>query len=125
MKFKFDPNQAYQIQAVEAAVDLLQGQPRLEAAVQFQLGTLSAVANRIDLTEADLLKNLQRVQSHNQIIQDQVLKYVEEEIDAATGCRTVQFPNFSMRWRPAPARRMYIYGPFWNSTNVTVCASSL
>ena len=108
MKFKFDPNQAYQIQAVEAAVDLLQGQPRLEAAVQFQLGTLSAVANRIDLTEADLLKNLQRVQSHNQIIQDQVLKYVEEEIDAATGCRTVQFPNFSIEMETGTGKT-YVY----------------
>ena len=31
MKFKFDPNQAYQVQAIEAAVDILLGQPRIEA----------------------------------------------------------------------------------------------
>ena len=80
MKFKFDPNQAYQVQAVEAAVDLLQGQPRLEATVQFQFGTLSAVTNHLDLTGVDLLKNLQRVQSRNHITPDQTLKYIEAEI---------------------------------------------
>ena len=108
MKFKFDPNQAYQVQAIEATVDILLGQPRIEAAVPFQLGTLSAVANRLDLTETDLLKNVQRVQAHNHITPDQALKYIEEEIETASGNRTVRFPNFSIEMETGTGKT-YVY----------------
>lgn len=108
MKFKFDPNQAYQVQAIEAAVDILLGQPRIEAAVPFQLGTLSAVANRLDLTETDLLKNVQRVQAHNHITPDQALKYIEAEIETASGSHTVRFPNFSIEMETGTGKT-YVY----------------
>lgn len=108
MKFKFDPNQAYQVQAVEAAVDLLQGQPRFEASVEFQFGSLSAVTNRLDLTGVDLLKNLQRVQSRNHITPDQTLKYIEAEIETSKGSRTVRFPNFSIEMETGTGKT-YVY----------------
>ncbi len=108
MKFKFDPNQAYQVQAVEAAVDLLQGQPRFEASVEFQFGILSAVTNHLDLTGVDLLKNLQRVQSRNHITPDQTLKYIEAEIETSKGSRTVRFPNFSIEMETGTGKT-YVY----------------
>ena len=108
MKFKFDPNQTYQVQAVEATVDLLLGQPRIEAAVPFQLGTRSAVGNRLDLTEAELHKNVLRVQARNQIAPDQTLKYIEAEIETASGSRTARFPNFSIEMETGTGKT-YVY----------------
>ena len=108
MKFKFDPNQAYQVQAVEAAVELLRGQPRFEAAVPFQFGTLSAVANHLDLTQVALLKNLQRVQARNHITPDQALQRIEAEIETARGNHTVRFPNFSIEMETGTGKT-YVY----------------
>lgn len=64
MEFRFDPNQEFQVKAIEAVADLFEGQTRTRAVVRFQQGTLSlaAVANRLDLGEADLLANLRSVQ---------------------------------------------------------------
>jgi len=50
MRFKFDPNQDFQIHAVEAVTDLFDGQGRVTGGMRFQEGTLNlaAVANRLD-----------------------------------------------------------------------------
>lgn len=81
MKLQFDPNQDYQRQAINAVVDLFEGQPLSSSELDFNFshGSLSlsenGVGNNIVLTEEQLLKNLQEVQERNGI------KPVTEELD--------------------------------------------
>jgi len=72
MELKFDANQDYQLQAIEAVTDLFTGQPRIQADLKFSLGhsSFAAVANRLDLDETELLANLHTVQRRNNITPD-------------------------------------------------------
>jgi len=68
MIFKFDANQEYQIRAIEAVANLLEGQAYNEVDSTFTFGTgVAAVANRLDLDEETIFKNLQLVQTQNNI----------------------------------------------------------
>ena len=80
VQFKFDPNQEYQVEAIEAVADLLEGQPRLGAAPRFIPGTLAlaAVANELSLTDDHLLQNPRAVQQRRQIAPDAELKRLGE-----------------------------------------------
>ena len=67
MKFRFEADQAYQLEAIAAVADLFDGQPRI-GRPEFTLHAeheVAAVANRLDLGEADLYANLQIVQTRN------------------------------------------------------------
>lgn len=71
MKLQFDPNQDFQKQAIDAIVDVFEGQPLSSSDLDFTLteGSLqfseNGVGNRIVLTEEQVLKNLQEVQKSN------------------------------------------------------------
>ena len=108
MKLRFDAHQPFQVRAVEAVADLLQGQPPLEAVVELGPSDLPAVANRLDLDEQRLLANLRRVQESNGIHPDDGLRFLEEEIEAPGGCRTVRFPNFSVEMETGTGKT-YVY----------------
>ena len=81
MKLQFDPNQDFQKQAIDAIVDVFEGQPLSSSDLDFALteGSLqfseNGVGNRIVLTEEQVLKNLQEVQKRNGI------ELVSEELD--------------------------------------------
>ncbi len=108
MQFRFDSKQEYQIHAIEAVANLFEGQPRIEADLTFELG-FAAVANRLDLKEADLLKNLQAVQSQNRIAPaDNALACIEEGIETASGTKTARFPNFSVEMETGTGKT-YVY----------------
>ena len=108
MQFRFDGKQEYQIHAIEAVANLFEGQPRIEADLAFELG-FAAVANRLDLKEADLLKNLQAVQSHNGIAPaDNALACIEEGIETASETKTARFPNFSVEMETGTGKT-YVY----------------
>ena len=63
MEFRFDASQEYQLSAIEAACGLLEGQPRVLSTLVIPPGaSFSAIANRLDLTSDDLLRNLHDVQ---------------------------------------------------------------
>lgn len=101
MQFKFDANQEFQVRAVEAVVNLLEGQQKITGAPaylgfgdaqtsllppehrnQFQFAEMfpGTVANVLTLTHADLFTNLSRVQQANGIEPDSGLAYIEETI---------------------------------------------
>jgi len=75
MEFTFDGNQEYQLTAIESVVDLFQGQPRVAIDLNFDLtaGLAASVANRLDLSEEQLLQNLRDVQESNGLGLDDAL----------------------------------------------------
>src|SRR5437868_2354851 len=71
MEFKFEANQEYQVNAVDAVVDLFEGQPHGKVELTFSLGSgFAASPNRLDLDEAALLQNLQSTQQANGLTVD-------------------------------------------------------
>lgn len=70
MKIKFDSNQPYQREAMDAVLGLFDGQLLSSGAFEFELSDAGSLAgltelglgNRIALEEAALLRNLQTVQ---------------------------------------------------------------
>ncbi|MBN2405920.1 MAG: DEAD/DEAH box helicase family protein, partial [Coriobacteriia bacterium] len=94
---------------IEAIAELFDGQTRLEAIMSFTEGTLhAAVANRIDLREADLLQNLRAVQRRSRIRPDEHLECIEETIPTIGGSRQVRFPNFSVEMETGTGKT-YVY----------------
>ena len=63
MRFRFDPNLDYQINAIQAVVRLFEGSRAQSFSASFELSIPnSVVANTLNLTDAQLLANLQSVQ---------------------------------------------------------------
>jgi len=110
MELKFDANQDFQLQAIEAVTALFAGQPRIETDLHFTLGqsSFAAVANRLDLSEAELLDNLHAVQGQNGIAPDPELICIEERIETAIGPKDVRFYNFSVEMETGTGKT-YVY----------------
>jgi len=94
MKLKFDPNQQFQIDAINAVTDLFDGQPLSESDLEIgfqrkdwifqnELG----VGNRLALDDSDLLKNVQSIQSRNVIEVTTILqgRHFSVEMETGTG----------------------------------------
>jgi len=109
MQFKFDANQEFQIHAIEAVANLLEGQPLVEAELGFALGAgFAAVANRLDLDDDALLRNLQAVQKVNGLPADAALQCIDAEIDTVAGPKPVRFANFSVEMETGTGKT-YVY----------------
>lgn len=75
MIFHFDPNQNYQLQAVQSVVDLFEGQPLNKSDFEFSLNTGSSglqlnengFGNNFVISEEQLIENLNRVKKRNGI----------------------------------------------------------
>ena len=129
MQFKFDANQEYQIKAVEAAVNLLEGRQRISGASvyigikddqssllppeergQYLLTDIfpGTVSNALNLTADDILANLNNVQRSNGIEPDSSLAFIEETIETAAGQKKARFPNFSIEMETGTGKT-YVY----------------
>jgi type III restriction enzyme len=108
MEFKFDANQDFQLEAINAIADIFDGQRRQERDLQFKMGGIPAVANRLDLYKNILLRNLQLVQERNHIRHDPRIEYLTETIATAEGSETVRFPNFSVEMETGTGKT-YVY----------------
>lgn len=109
MQFKFDGNQEFQVQAVEAVAGLLEGQSRIneESVLSLNAGFL-AIANRLDISELALLENLRAIQLQNSITLDDGLAFIEETVDLEVGLGLVRFPNFSVEMETGTGKT-YVY----------------
>ncbi|MBI5047479.1 MAG: DEAD/DEAH box helicase family protein [Deltaproteobacteria bacterium] len=73
MKLHFDSNQEYQIDAIKAVTDILEGQPLSGVDFEFSLTAAGAllsengVGNRLTLTEEQVWENVRRIQQRNEI----------------------------------------------------------
>lgn len=109
MQIQFEANQDYQLAAINAVADLFDGQPYIENTLQLlETGGFALIANRLEITEADILENLQAVQAANSIPQDTQLQYIEGTTDTASGELTVSFPNFSIEMETGTGKT-YVY----------------
>ena len=74
MKIQFDSNQQYQLDAIQAMVDIFDGQPLAQGEYEIRFDTAGGhvvsqlgVGNNLVLDESTVLANLQGVQKHNEI----------------------------------------------------------
>jgi type III restriction enzyme len=112
MQFQFDPKQEYQLEAIQAVVDLFAGQPCVSAGLTFGAESgLAAVPNHLDLSENDLLANLRAVQTRNGIAPDTALAMLEGPLDGApngNGAGAARFANFSIEMETGTGKT-YVY----------------
>ena len=109
MRFKFEANQDYQLRAIESVANLLEGQPYVQVGLDVVEGAMfTAVPNRMGLDDESLLKNIQLVQTQNNLDVDTFLEYIEEKIITATGEKTARFPNFSIEMETGTGKT-YVY----------------
>lgn len=93
MKLKFDPSLQYQQDAVNAVVDVFEGQPFVQTGAMafqsLQIGGLFqtelGMGNRLNLPDDDILKNVQRIQEANEIEKIDVLAGREFSVEMETG----------------------------------------
>ncbi len=110
MEFRFDANQDFQVEAIAAVADLFDGQGCIAGHVQFKDGmiTMTAIANRLDIDGAKILKNLGSVQKHNAIRPDDNLETIEETIETIEGEKRTNFFNFSIEMETGTGKT-YVY----------------
>ncbi len=113
MKIKFDSNQPYQRDAINAAVDIFDGQPLAAGAFEVQLDTTGQMAgwselgigNRLTLTPEQLLANLNRIQTANGVSFSEKLETLPCK-DADGNDR--EYSNFSVEMETGTGKT-YVY----------------
>lgn len=103
MKFQFDPNQQYQLDAINAVVDLFEGQSSDLSDIFFELRSvkqeltgqqkliqdrqeeIGSIANRLILDEDAMLQNLQFIQNRNGIGLSKKLEGMNFSVEMETG----------------------------------------
>lgn len=109
MKFKFDSDQEYQVDAVESVVGLFDGQAFVRNQLTVPNGaTFQVVPNRLDLTPDLLLVNLQKVQLLRGLDQDDKLETLTAKIGTLRGEEDITFPNFSVEMETGTGKT-YVY----------------
>lgn len=126
MKFQFDKNQDYQLQAIQSVIDLLDGQSLAKSDFEFSMAdtnsgsitfTEAGVGNNLTLTEEELLANLNEVQRKNELREDEIslniekLWYNEETtVDGVLEGKSVvtEFPNYSIEMETGTGKT-YVY----------------
>ena len=105
MELKFESNLDYQLTAIESTVNLFSGQPR----IQRTSPAYASVPNSLDLTEKDLLNNLQTVQTSNGFTKtDDQLYCITENIETTSGLQEIKFYNFSIEMETGTGKT-YVY----------------
>jgi len=103
MQFKFDPDQEFQLEAIQAISDIFEGHPRLEAPLEFKQGNPS-IANQLCLVDEQLLANVQAIQSRQQVYVDAALQYLSDTVEN----EPVRFANFSIEMETGTGKT-YVY----------------
>src|SRR5687767_13584312 len=109
LQIKFDPNQDYQLEAVESVVRLFEGLPR--RGTEFRLGD-DAVPNwplDDDLPDDLLLKNVQAAQERNAITMPAMQFNLEvDEGLGLVGTHTARYPSFTVEMETGTGKT-YVY----------------
>lgn len=91
MKFKFDSNQQYQLDAIKAVCTLFEGQPSEEAISEYQLKQKgefdynNGVGNNLVLSMDQIQTNLRNIQKHNEIENPEAFAGMNFSVEMETG----------------------------------------
>ncbi|MFH1288040.1 MAG: DEAD/DEAH box helicase family protein [bacterium] len=91
MKLHFDPNQQYQLDAINSIVNIFEGQPLTQSDFGFSFQPESCllnevgVGNRLSISEEQILKNIQAVQKTNGIAESEKLDGLNFSVEMETG----------------------------------------
>lgn len=91
MKLKFNPNQDFQLEAIKSIVDLFEGQSLEKGDFEFSLfGQMDihsqmGVGNKLEISEAQILENLKRIQKHNGLQESRHLDGMHFSVEMETG----------------------------------------
>jgi len=93
MKIKFDANQPYQADAINAVADIFEGQPLAQSAYEIRLDESATalqlselgIGNKLALSEDALLANLRMVQERNEIPVSDALDGLNFSVEMETG----------------------------------------
>jgi type III restriction enzyme len=116
MKIQFDASQQYQLDAIRAITDLFDGQPlklgdsEISLSGEAQAGLFlseQGLANQLLLDEADILKNLRRIQENNSLVLSENLEHL---VFSDTEGKRVEsaFPNFTVEMETGTGKT-YVY----------------
>ena len=112
MKLQFDANQDFQLQAIQATVDLFTGQPGASqhgvTMADNELSSLKlnevGLANQRVISDEQWLKNLQKVQMNGELPVSEKLEHLLDEVGNAIG----GFPNFTVEMETGTGKT-YVY----------------
>ena len=86
MKFKFDANQDFQIEAINAIVDIFEGQERASAdKVIASGGLLGIYPNYLSISKEEIFNNVQKIQEQNKIKNGGTVEDYDFSIEMETG----------------------------------------
>lgn len=92
MKIQFDAQQQYQIDAVNAVVDVFEGQPLARGQFEVGIGIGSGellnelgLSNSFELSESKVLENVRRVQERNGVEPSERLEGMNFSVEMETG----------------------------------------
>lgn len=126
MKLKFDSKQAYQLEAIQSVIDLFEGQHLNNSDFEFSFTsensgsiqfTETGVGNNFTLTEEEIFANLNRIQTANNLREDEISTALEKlwynEVADTKGNITdtaiaASFPNFSVEMETGTGKT-YVY----------------
>jgi len=81
MKFKFDPNQEFQLQAVNSVIDCFEGQEKTTAQTVAGLGLFGIYPNVLTLSPEEVKENIKKIKSQNNLEETKgIIKYNEEGV---------------------------------------------
>lgn len=116
MQIQFDAHQDYQLDAVQAVVDVFEGQPPAGggglfaplAAPAGQLFGALGLGNALALADEALIENARAVQRRHGLPEADTLSVTEAESDGAEGPLAVRFPNFTVEMETGTGKT-YVY----------------
>ena len=91
MKLHFDPNQQFQLDAINSIVELFEGQPLNHGDFDFSIthaGYLfqeGGIGNRLTLSEEQILENLKSIQKKNELVVSTKLDGMNFSVEMETG----------------------------------------
>src|SRR3990167_8717806 len=86
MKFKFDANQDFQVEAINAIVDVFEGQEKASAdTVIAGSGLLGIYPNHLTLSQDEVLNNVRKIQDQNKIRNGGAVVDYDFSIEMETG----------------------------------------